>query len=74
MLRNMMYFHDQATHAVEVTSSQITWNRIKDQMGDILYKLSSMKFEDPADGEAAVKDRYAKLNKDIEDRFRQLLD
>ena len=33
-----------------------------------------MKWKDPADGEAALKERYAKLNKEIEDRFRQLLD
>jgi V-type H+-transporting ATPase subunit A len=74
MLRNMMAFHDHATHAVEVSSNQVTWGKIKDSMSDLMYKLTSMKFEDPADGEAVIKDRYAKLNKEIEDRFRQLLE
>lgn len=78
MLRNMMAFHDHATHAVEVSGAggagSVTWTKIKESMGDLMYKLTSMKFEDPADGEAVVKERYAKLNKEIEDRFRQLLD
>lgn len=74
ILRNMIFFHEQATHAVEITSSQITWNKIKDSMGDIVYKLSSMKFEDPVDGEEALKERYSRLHKEIEERFRALLD
>ncbi|KAI9356300.1 ATP synthase alpha/beta family, nucleotide-binding domain-containing protein [Zopfochytrium polystomum] len=74
MLRNLMGFYDQATHAVEASSNQITWNKIRDQMGDILHKLSSMKFENPADGEAALKERYGKLTREIEERFRILMD
>lgn len=74
MLRNMMSFHNQATHAVEVSSNQITWAKIKESMGDLMYKLSSMKFEDPVDGEEIIKSRYANLGKEIEDRFRELLD
>jgi V-type H+-transporting ATPase subunit A len=45
MLRNLIGFYEQATHAVEVTSSQVTWAKIKDSMGDLLYKLTSQKFE-----------------------------
>lgn len=45
MLRNLVAFYHQATHVVEVSSSQITWNKIKDTLGDLIYKLSSMKFE-----------------------------
>ncbi|KAL7749027.1 H(+)-transporting V1 sector ATPase subunit A [Sorochytrium milnesiophthora] len=74
MLRNMMGFYDQATHAVEVTNSQITWAKIKDSMGELLYKLSAMKFESPSDGEAALVERYKKLQKEIEDSFRALLE
>jgi V-type H+-transporting ATPase subunit A len=33
-----------------------------------------MKFEDPADGEIAIKERYANLAKEMEERFRALLD
>ena len=74
MLKNLISFYEQAVHAVEVTSNQITYAKIKDSMGDLIYKLSSMKFEDPADGEQVIRERYAKLNKEIEDRFRRLLE
>jgi V-type H+-transporting ATPase subunit A len=43
-------------------------------MGDVLYKLSSMKFEDPIDGEQVIRERYAKFGKEMEERFRALLD
>ena len=74
MLRNMIYFYEQATHTVEASAGNLTWAKIKDSMNDILYKLSSMKFEDPADGEAVIKSRYAELQKEMEDRFRALSD
>lgn len=74
MLRNMMYFYDQSIHAVEASSNQITWAKIRDSMSDVIYKLSSMKFEDPVDGEEVIKERYAKLQKEIEEQFRALLD
>lgn len=45
MMKNIVAFYDAATHAVEATSNQITWNRIRESMSDIMYKLSSMKFE-----------------------------
>lgn len=74
MMRNICYFYDQAGHAVEVSSSQVTWSRIRESMSDLMYKLTSMKFEDPVDGEEVIKARYAKLQKEIEERFRQLLE
>ncbi|RKO83806.1 ATP synthase alpha/beta chain, C terminal domain-containing protein, partial [Blyttiomyces helicus] len=74
MLRNMMAFHEHATRTVEASSNTITWAKIRDEMGDIMYKLTSMKFEDPADGEETIKERYAKLGKEMEERFRALLD
>ncbi|CAO3675116.1 unnamed protein product [Umbelopsis vinacea] len=72
MLRNMVGFYTHATHAVEVSNNQITWAKIRDSMGDLIYKLSSMKFEDPAEGEAALSAKYAELHKEIESRFRDL--
>lgn len=48
MLRNMIAFYDMARHAVESTAqsdNKITWNVIRDSMGNILYQLSSMKFK-----------------------------
>lgn len=74
MLRNLIGFYTHATHAVEVSSGQITWAKIRESMGDVIYKLSSMKFEDPADGEEALKEHYSKLAKEMEERFRALQD
>ena len=48
MLRNMIAFYDMARHAVESTAqsdNKITWNVIRDSMGNIIYQLSSMKFK-----------------------------
>ncbi|KAJ2708217.1 H(+)-transporting V1 sector ATPase subunit A [Coemansia sp. IMI 203386] len=74
MLRNMIGFYKHATHAVETTSGQITWAKIRDNMGDIIYRLSSMKFEDPADGEEALVNRYTELQREMEEQFRSLSD
>ncbi|KAJ1729086.1 H(+)-transporting V1 sector ATPase subunit A [Coemansia biformis] len=74
MLRNMIGFYKQAVHAVESTSGQITWARIRDNMSDLIYRLSSMKFEDPADGEAALVEKYTQLQRDMEEQFRSLGD
>ncbi|KAJ1783104.1 H(+)-transporting V1 sector ATPase subunit A [Coemansia sp. RSA 2167] len=74
MLRNFIGFYKQATHTVESTSGQITWAKIRDNMGDIIYRLSSMKFEDPADGEQVLVEKYTQLQRDIEEQFRSLSD
>ena len=48
MLSNMIAFYDMARRAVETTAqsdNKITWSIIREHMGEILYKLSSMKFK-----------------------------
>ena len=48
MMRNIIGFYDMARHAVESTAqsdNKITWAIIREHMGDIMYKLSSMKFK-----------------------------
>lgn len=45
LLKNMIGFYNSATHAVEVTNNEITWAKIRESMNDLIYKLSSMKFE-----------------------------
>ena len=74
MLRNMIGFYEQAVHTVEATGGGIPWAKIRESMNDIMYKLTSMKFEDPANGEAVLVDRYRLLQKEIEERFRSLSD
>ncbi|XP_065845596.1 V-type proton ATPase catalytic subunit A-like isoform X2 [Oscarella lobularis] len=76
MLANICSFYDMARHAVETTAqseNKITWAIIRDQMGDILYKLSSMKFKDPsADGETKIKKEMSELQEEMIEAFRKL--
>lgn len=39
-----------------------------------MHALMSMKFEDPEDGEAVVRERFAKLGREIEEKFRSVMD
>uniref|UniRef100_G3QBT4 H(+)-transporting two-sector ATPase n=1 Tax=Gasterosteus aculeatus aculeatus TaxID=481459 RepID=G3QBT4_GASAC len=76
ILSNMISFYDMARHAVESTSqsdNKITWAMIKEHMGEMLYKISSMKFKDPVkDGEVKIKAEFAQLLEDMQNAFRTL--
>jgi V-type H+-transporting ATPase subunit A len=78
MLRNMIAYAECANGAVERTAAggadgqKITFNVIKNRLGDLIYKLSSQKFEDPSEGEEALKAKFAALNEEIRERFRSL--
>jgi V-type H+-transporting ATPase subunit A len=79
MLRNMIRFHALATAAVEraATTSdgpKITFNVIRARMSELMYRIASMKFEDPVDGEDAIRARFAELEDDIVSAFRALED
>lgn len=44
----MIAFYDMARHAVETTAqsdNKITWSMIREHMGEILYRISAMKFK-----------------------------
>ncbi|KAF3836532.1 hypothetical protein F7725_029090 [Dissostichus mawsoni] len=76
ILSNMISFYDMARHAVETTAQsdhRVTWAMIKEHMGEILYRLSAMKFKDPVkEGEAKIKGEYAQLLEDMQNSFRTL--
>jgi V-type H+-transporting ATPase subunit A len=78
MLRNITTFHTVATAAVERTAgaggdgSKITYNVIKARLADLLYKITSQKFEDPSEGEAAIKQKLDALTDEIHEKFRAL--
>ncbi|MGH0189730.1 UNVERIFIED_CONTAM: hypothetical protein FKN15_037705 [Acipenser sinensis] len=78
ILSNMIAFYEMARHAVETTAqsdNRITWGIIRENMGEILYKLSSMKFKDPVkEGEEKIKADYAQLLEDMQTSFRNLED
>ncbi|XP_056009950.1 V-type proton ATPase catalytic subunit A-like isoform X3 [Ostrea edulis] len=76
MLKNIIAFYGMAKHAVESTAqseNKITWAIIRDQMNDIIYRLSSMKFKDPVkDGEKKIKQDYDDLHEEMQTAFRNL--
>ncbi|CAH1797385.1 unnamed protein product [Owenia fusiformis] len=78
MLKNMISFYEQARHSVESTAqsdNKITWSIIRENMGDTMYKLSSMKFKDPVkDGEKKIKQDFDDLAEEMASSFRNLED
>jgi len=74
MLRNIIAFYNLAQKAVEHSSAdhKVTWSQIRGAMGDILYKLTSMKFQDPHDGEQALVAHFKALYEEIHQAFRTL--
>ncbi|XP_072106251.1 V-type proton ATPase catalytic subunit A-like isoform X1 [Mobula birostris] len=78
MLKNIIAFYDLACHSVETTAhsdNRLTWSLIRDNMGDVLYKLSAMKFKDPVkDGEVKIKSDYTLLLEEMQNAFHNLED
>lgn len=78
MIRNMIGFHDFAKTAVESTAqsdNKITWAIIRENLNDIMFRLTSMKFKDPVkDGEVNIKKDYEQLYDDMQTSFRNLED
>ncbi|XP_078276523.1 V-type proton ATPase catalytic subunit A-like [Rhinoraja longicauda] len=78
ILQNIIAFYDLARHSVETTAhsdNRLTWGIIRDNLGDILYKLSAMKFKDPRmDGEVKIKADYALLLEEMQNAFHNLED
>lgn len=78
IMRNIIAFYEMARHAVEFTAqsdNKITWALIRESLGEIMYRLSSMKFKDPVkDGEANIKKDNEQLHDDMQTAFRNLED
>jgi len=76
MMRNLVGFYTLGQKAVESASDdkKITWLTIKNAMGEIIYKLSCMKFQNPADGEEKVVGHMKALYDEIQTAFRNLAD
>ncbi|CAM6021112.1 unnamed protein product [Sphagnum compactum] len=78
MMKNIMHFGALANQAVERAAGsegqKITYNIIKQRLGDILYRLVSMKFEEPSEGESALTAKFQKLFDDLSTSFRNLED
>ena len=78
MLKNLITFYELARHAVESTAqsdNKITWNIIRDALGDVMYQMSSTKFLDPVkDGETKIRKVFDDLQETMQQAFRNLED
>ncbi|CAM6126749.1 unnamed protein product [Calypogeia fissa] len=76
MMRNIIHFGTLGNQAVERAAGsegqKISYNVIKQRLGDIIYRLVSQKFEDPADGEDVLKRKFQALYDDMVAAFRNL--
>jgi V-type H+-transporting ATPase subunit A len=83
MLRNILAFHEYALAALErcggagggaggAGGARLSYGAIRTRLADLLHKLASQKFDDPADGEAALRARAAALGAELRERFRAL--
>jgi V-type H+-transporting ATPase subunit A len=83
MLRNILAFHESALAALErcggasgsggnASGARLSYGVIRTRLADLLHKLSAQKFDDPADGEAALRARAAALGAELRERFRAL--
>jgi len=76
MMKNIVQFYNKAQKAVESSSEdrKVTWQTIKNSMGDLIYQLSCMKFQDPAQGEDKVAAHMKQVFEEINQSFRNLED
>lgn len=76
MLRNLILFYEEAQKVISesVGDKKVTWGHIKSSMPNIIYQLSAMKFKNPSDGEAVLKQQYKQFNEEISNAFRNLED
>merc|ERR1711937_688051 len=75
MLRNIVQFHEEAQRAIESSTAErkITWNLIKSQLNQLIYKVTSMKFQNcKTEGQDKVEAHYKALNEEIVSSFQNL--
>ncbi|GAA5848568.1 hypothetical protein JCM8547_004554 [Rhodosporidiobolus lusitaniae] len=70
MLKNLVTYYEQAVKAVE--GDTLTWAKVRDSTSDLWFRLTQMKFEDPAHGEEAVLKPLQALHADILSQFQQI--
>lgn len=77
MLRNIIHFYTLSNTSIESTATsenKVTFGLIKETMSDLMYKLSSMKFLEPSDGEEAVLAKIGELKEELTKAFRDIED
>merc|ERR1711907_340344 len=74
MLRNIVTWHQEALKAVELSGGErkISLATIKSAMGDLIYRISTQKFEEPSMGEEKFVAKFKALNEEIYASFQAL--
>merc|ERR1711920_412024 len=88
MMRNIVTFNRLANDCIErnllahrmgkdqakggVMKNRINFQVIKQRLGDLIYRLSTQKFEDPTQGEKEILAKYDQLNKELRDAFEEI--
>ncbi|CEQ39742.1 SPOSA6832_01284 [Sporobolomyces salmonicolor] len=67
MLKNFVTYYECAVKAVE--SDTLTWNKVRESTSDLWFRLTQMKFEDPAAGEEPIMKVLNELHGDIVSQF-----
>lgn len=76
-MKNFITFYNLAMKSIENSAhstNKVTWAKIKTEVdknssSKVMYKLSCMKYENPADGEEKLIEFYNTLNKEIHKTF-----
>jgi len=76
MMKNIVTFYTHAIKSIENSTAEnkVTTHRIKQTMGDTIYKIVSQKFQLPSAGEAVLTKHFEELNQEIVDGFRSFDD
>lgn len=77
MLRNIIHFFQSSNTVIEATATsenKVTFGLIKDQMTELMYKLSSMKFMEPSEGEEVLTCKMNELRDELTAAFRDIED
>jgi len=76
MLKNIIHFHNKCIEAVEQSTDdcRVTYNHIKDSLGDLIYKIVAQKFEEPDQGETVVRAKLMDLHDEITVSLLNLVD
>lgn len=70
MLKNLVTYYECAVKAVE--GDTLTWNKVRESTSDLWYRLTQMKFEDPATGEEPIMKVLNELHADIVSQFQTI--
>ncbi|GAA5850100.1 hypothetical protein JCM3766R1_005283 [Sporobolomyces carnicolor] len=72
MLKNLVTYYELSVKAVE--DETMSWNKVRESTSDLWYRLTQMKFEDPATGEEPIMKTLNELHADITSQFQNLSD